>query len=242
MANVVLPRIASSPLPFSPRRIVARVLLAGLDEATSAILRDCFKQFGIQTVSSNGDTEKRLQKEKFEACVVQLGRADAESVLNAARNSSSNSRIVIYGISRGTQEAMRFSKLGINAVIDHPVDRQSALKVVRSTHLLVVHELRRYVRLPVVTEVKVDCGANNFRANSVEISAGGLSLKTDMRMAKEQPVEVTFSLPPNGKVVVSRASVCWRREAANMIGIRFDPTDERRLEVKYWIDSYLEIG
>jgi len=27
-----------------------------------------------------------------------------------------------------------------------------------------------------------------------------------------------------------------------MIGIRFDPTDDRRLEVKRWIDSYLEIG
>ncbi|HYN15080.1 MAG TPA: PilZ domain-containing protein [Terriglobales bacterium] len=229
-------------MPFIPKRIVARVLLAGLDEPTSAVLRDCFKQFGIQTVSSNGDTEKRLQKEKFEACVVPLSRPDAESVLSAARNSASNSRIVIYGISSGTQEAMRFSKLGINAVIDHPVDRQSALKVVRSTHLLVVHELRRYVRLPVVTEVKVDYGHGSFRANSVEISAGGLSMKTDIRLAKEHPVEVTFSLPPKGKVVVSRATVCWKRDAADMLGIRFDPTDERRLEVKRWIDSYLEIG
>jgi hypothetical protein len=242
MANAVLPPVSPSSAKFAPRRIVARVLLAGLDELTSAVLRDCFKQFGIHTVSSNGDTEKRLQKEKFEACVVHLGRSDAESVLSAARNSASNSRIVIYGISRDTQEAMRFSKLGINAVIDHPVERQSALKVVRSTHLLVVHELRRYVRLPVVTEVKVDHGEGKFHANSVEISAGGMSMKTDIRLPKEHPVEVTFSLPPNGKMVVSRASVCWRREAADMLGIRFDPTDDRRLEVKRWIDSYLEIG
>ncbi len=242
MANVASPRIASSPVPFTPKRIIARVLLAGLDEPTSAVLRDCFKQFGIQTVTSNGDTERRLQKEKFEACVVQLGRADAESVLSAARNSASNSRIVIYGISRGTQEAMRFSKFGINAVIDHPVDRQSALKLVRSTHLLVVHELRRYVRLPVVTGVKVGYAQGSFRATSVEISAGGMSMRSDVRLAKEQPVEVTFSLPPNGKVVVARATVCWKRDAADMIGIRFDPTDERRLEVKRWIDSYLDIG
>jgi hypothetical protein len=244
MAKAALPSLssASSPTPFVPKRIVARVLLAGLDEPTSALLRDCFKQFGIQTVNSNGDTERRLQKEKFEACVVLLGRADAESVLSAARNSSSNSRIVIYGISCDTQEAMRYSKLGINAVIDHPLDRQSVLKIVRSTHLLVVHELRRYVRLPVVTEVEVDYGQGSFRANSVEISAGGLSMKTDVRLAKEQPVEVTFSLPPNSKTVVSRANVCWKREGASMIGIRFDPTDERRLEVKRWIDGYLEIG
>jgi hypothetical protein len=36
--------------------------------------------------------------------------------------------------------------------------------------------------------------------------------------------------------------VCWKREDVSMIGIRFDPTDERRLEVKRWIDRYLEIG
>ena len=243
MAKVVSPLISSSPLPFIPRKVVARVLLAGLDEPSSAVLRECFRHFGIQTVSSNSDTEKRLQKEKFEACVVPLSRPDAESVLNAARKSASNSRIVIYGISRDTQEALRFSKLGINAIINHPVDPPSALKVVRSTHLLVVHELRRYVRLPVVTEVRVEYGnGDTFRGNSVEISAGGLSMRSDVRLDKETPVEITFTLPPKDKVVVSRASVCWKRESAGMIGIRFDATDDRRLEVKRWIDHYLEIG
>jgi hypothetical protein len=105
-----------------------------------------------------------------------------------------------------------------------------------------VHELRRYIRLPVVTEVKVDHGQGSFCANSVEISAGGLSIRTDVRLAREQAVEVTFSLPPNSKTVVSRATVCWKRDDVDMIGIRFDHSDERRLEVKRWIDRYLEIG
>ena len=172
--------IAPTSAPFISRNIAARVLLAEVDEPTTSVLHDCFKQFGIHTVSSNADCEKRLHKEKFEACVVPLGRADAEQILTAARNSASNSRIVIYGISRDTQEAMRYSKLGINAVISHPVERQSALKVVRSTHLLVVHELRRYVRLPVVAAVKVDLGKNSFTATTAEISAGGISMKTDV--------------------------------------------------------------
>jgi len=242
MANSVISPNPSPPIPFVPKRFAARVLLAGLDESTTAVLRECFKQFGIQTISSHSDAERRLQKEKFEACVVPLGWTDAESVLNAARNSASNSRIVIYGIARTTQEGMRFSKLGINAIIDYPVERQVALKVVRSTHLLVVHELRRYVRIPVVTEVKVDLGQKSICASSVEISAGGMSMKSEVRLPKEQAVEISFSLPPNGKLVVVRATVCWRRQDADMFGVRFDPTDERRLEVKRWIDGYLEIG
>lgn len=242
MANVVTIPNPSPPLSFISKRILARVLLAELDEPTTGVLRECFKQFGILTIGSHGDTEQRLQKEKFEAIVVQLGRDDAESILNAARSSASNSHIVVYGLSRNTPEAMRHSKLGINAIIDYPVDRQAALKIVRSTHLLLVHELRRYVRLPMVTEVKVDYGRASFQATSVEISAGGMSMKSEARLDKEQTVEVSFSLPPQGKLVLTRATVCWKRPQADMTGLRFDPTDERRLEVKRWIDGYLEIG
>jgi len=242
MANVAALPNPSPPLAFISKRILARVLLAELDDPTSTVLRECFKQFGILTISSHGDTEKRLQKEKFEAIVVQLGREDAESILNAARNSASNSRVVVYGIARNTPEAMRHSKLGINAIVDYPVDRQAALKIVRSTHLLVVHELRRYVRVPMVTEVKLDYGRGSLVATSVEISAGGMSMKCDVRPAKDDSVELSMSLPPQGKLVLTRATVCWRRDEAGMIGVRFDPGDERRLEVKRWIDSYLEIG
>jgi DNA-binding response OmpR family regulator len=242
MSNVTTPASSSIPKLVS-KKIVARVLLADLEDSISTILRDCFKQFGIQTLSGNGDAERRLHKEKFEACVVNLGSPDAERVLSAARTSPSNSRIVIYAISRDTQQSLRYSKYGINAVMDSPVERATVLKVVRSTHLLVVHELRRYVRLPVVTEVRVEYGANaSFRATSVEISAGGMSMKTDLRLPKEQAVEVTFSLPNNGNMLSVRATVCWRRDAVDMLGIRFDGNDERRLAVKRWIDSFLEIG
>jgi hypothetical protein len=67
-----------------------------------------------------------------------------------------------------------------------PVDRQAALKVVRATHLLVVHELRRYVRLPIVTEVELKIGKDRVRATSQEISAGGMSMQTSATMAKDE--------------------------------------------------------
>src|ERR1700748_3681599 len=131
-----------------PARITARAASVNIDNACNAFLHDCFRQFGIHVVSLSGDPIAQLNRQKFEACVIRLYDPDAEKILHAARNSNSNRRIVIYGIARSTQEALRFSKYGINAVLDEPLERQSVLKVVRSTHLLVIHELRRYVRLP----------------------------------------------------------------------------------------------
>ena len=140
----------------NPGRIMAKAASVNIDNACNAFLHDCFRQFGIHVVSLPGDPVALLNKQKFEACVIRLYDPDAERILQAARNSNSNRRIVIYGIARSTQEALRFPKYGINAVFDEPLDRQSVLKVVRSTHLLVIHELRRYVRIPVVADVRLD--------------------------------------------------------------------------------------
>jgi len=60
--------------------------------------------------------------------------ADAERVLAAARNSRSNHRIVLYGVARNSMEALRFSKYGVNAIFDEPLDRPARLEN-RTLHL-----------------------------------------------------------------------------------------------------------
>ena len=137
------------------RKAVATVALIGLEEGASAILRDCFKQFGIRTTAVGGDAIQRLKREKFEACVLRLHETGAEAILEAARTSSSNRRIVVYGICSSAQEALRFSRYGVNAILADPVERQGALRVVRATHLLVINELRRYVRIPKIGRAHV---------------------------------------------------------------------------------------
>src|SRR5579863_9374769 len=150
-------------------KVVAKLASVGVDEASHNFLQDCFKQFGIQVIPINGEAAQVLARQKFEGCVVRLYAPNTKEVLDAARNSSSNRRMVIYGIARNTAEALRYSSFGINAVFDEPLERQGVLRVVRSTHLLVIHELRRYVRIPVVTEAMVEAGAKNMVAASVEV-------------------------------------------------------------------------
>src|SRR5207248_7337973 len=93
-------------------------------------------------------------KQKFEACIVRLGN-DAEPLMQAVRTSPSNSRMIIYGLGGSAQDAMRYSKYGINAIFREPLERSATLKLVRATQSLVLHEFRRYVRIPVITEVSI---------------------------------------------------------------------------------------
>jgi hypothetical protein len=223
----------------NPGKIVARVLSVGMEPAGNAILRECFRQFNIQVVTVDGDAAAGINQHKFEACVVRLYDPDAERVLAAARNSRSNQRIVLYGVARNSMEALRFSKYGVNAIFDEPLDRQRVLKIVRSTYLLVLHELRRYVRLPVVTELLIEAGPQSIIAATSEVSTGGTSIYCETPLSKLDSVRVTLSLPDVPKIRL-RAFVCWAIEEEKTYGLRFDRSDEARAKVRDWIDQYLD--
>jgi Tfp pilus assembly protein PilZ len=235
---------SATPTPAKPT--IARVALFHLDETTEGILRECFKQFNIDVVHLEGDPANRLFKEKFEACVVPLDHADAAKILDAARTSPSNRRLVIYAIAADSAETLRFSKHGLNVVLPRPLERQAALRAVRASHLLVLHELRRYVRVPVVAEVAVEIDrGGKATAVSCEVSGGGMSLSSATKPTPGENVAVTFTLP-NAKKTTVRAVVCWARPGEGtggeaLFGIRFQTDDDRRHSVKEWIEAYLDM-
>lgn len=234
--------MSASPASTSvPGKVFARAASVHIDNACNAFMHDCFKQFGIHVVPLVGDPLASFSRQKFEACVLRLYDPQAEAILKAARTSSSNKGIVVYGIARNTQEALRYSSFGINAVFDEPLDRQSVLKVVRATHLLVIHELRRYVRIPVVAEATVETNTATAKVTTLEISSGGMSVRSLTALSGADPVRVSARLPGLDRLLDIRAFISWTRPGDKLYGLRFDPSDQRRQNVRRWIDQYLEI-
>jgi len=118
-----------------------------------------------------------------------------------------------------------------------PLERPAMLKLVRATRLLVLHEFRRYVRIPVMTEVSIIGDNRRATATSIEMSSGGMSVKSVEDFAPGMNVEVSFALMTLPRVNV-RGVVSWNKPKS--LGVRFDSNDERRFKLKTWIDSYLE--
>jgi hypothetical protein len=219
-------------------KIAVKAALVGVAAETAGLLRDCFRQFGIEAVSLTTAEAQRLNREKFAACVVSLDE-DSGPILELVRNSRSNSRVVVYGIASNPANARHGARYGVNAIFYAPVDRQSALRVVRSTYLLVLHEFRRYVRLPIVSQVTLETSEGKRKATSIEVSAGGMSLHAQA-LPVNQTVTVTFDLPGR-RAITLLAKVCWVRPQDRTVGIRFDSADARRARVKEWIEEYLEL-
>jgi Tfp pilus assembly protein PilZ len=232
--------LGNTLVPLSPsKKFSARAALVDLQESSRGLLTECFRQFGIDTVPMTTEKAERLATEKFEACVIRVG-SHAAPVLESARKSASNSRMVIYGLGGTMKDAMKLSPYGINAVFNEPLERPAALKLVRAKQMLVLHEFRRYVRIPVITEVSVVNEKNQpVSASSLELSSGGMSLKSSDELKVGQAVEVSFALLTLPRIWV-RATVSWHKPASKTFGVRFDPHDDRRLRIKEWVDSYLE--
>jgi len=221
------------------KKAAARVALINMKEPACNTLSECFRQFGIESVLLTGNAADRLKKEKFEACVIKLG-PEAQAVMDSARTSPSNSRIVLYAVGGSAQDALRYSKCGINAIFHEPLERPAVLKLVRATQMLVLHEMRRYVRIPVITETSLVMAYNRkVTATSIEVSSWGMSLRSGEDIALGQSGEVSFALLTLPRVWV-RCAVTWRNVNGKTFGIRFDNQDDRRFRIKEWIDAYLE--
>lgn len=232
--------MAVSPAVSILRKAAARALLINVDGATTFVLRDCFRQFGIEVAVLKGDDAGRLQKEKFDACVIWLDEK-AIGVLELARTSPSNKRIVVFGICTSVSDAIKFSKYGINVLLEKPLDRQSALRAVRATHLLIVNEFRRYVRIPIVVRMDAVCGVQHITGSTVDVSGGGMSVRYKGKLSSRDEVQVAFDLPGQSGIKL-RGTVCWANPTESQAGIRFDPPDQPAREaVRKWIDGYLEI-
>lgn len=219
---------------------VPKVALIGVERQSAEMLRAAFQQFKIESHVVVADAAEAMHKKKYEGCVVRLDD-HALPVLEAVRGSARNRQITILGLCDTHEQVGRYAKFGINAVLKLPLDRQDTMKAVRATHLLILHELRRYVRLPIVLEVAMETSAGvKISGTTRDISYGGMSVKVPMKIGADTAMDVKFTLP-NGELVKMPSVVLWFHPP-ELIGIRFESTDAPRQMVRRWIDGFLGIS
>lgn len=219
---------------------VPKVALIGVERQTAEVLRSAFQQFKIDSHVIAADPAEAMHKKKFEGCVVRLDD-NALPILEAVRSSARNRQITILGLCEHHDQVVRYAKFGINAVLRLPLDRQDTMKAVRATHLLILHELRRYVRLPIVLEVAMETTSGMKIAGMTrDISYGGMSVKVPSKVSADTALDLKFTLP-SGDLVKMPGIVLWFHPP-ELIGIRFETTDAPRQLVRRWIDGFLGIS
>src|SRR5947207_6530684 len=233
-----MPKVSTLRCNSSPR-----VALTLLDPQTEATLQDVFLTCGVEPVvitadGISGEARDRVIREKFEGCAVALDE-NAAQVIEAIRDSPLNKRIIVYGVSPDERPPTSLLRLGINVVFRHPVNKREAASRVRSTRALLIHELRRYLRVPLAVRVTVKDGGKTTTLMSREISGGGMSVEADGCALPKHPVRLLFPLPKSGDISIM-ASLCWQAEGS--AGLQFQKDAPAAMVVKGWIEAWLGIG
>ncbi len=203
-------------------------------------MQECFAQFRVKGVSISDDAPAKLQKQKFEGIVIAMNE-DTEAVLRSTRNSPINKRLMIFALCKDPREAAPYSRYGVNATLLEPLDRREVLRILKSTNQLILNEFRRYFRIPLVLEVRMEVENYVYKGSCCEVSGGGMSMVIEAaKFQVNQECVLSFSLPQSSALNLL-ATICWTKEHKNMVGAKFHLEQEGRVAVRKWIDDYLGI-
>jgi c-di-GMP-binding flagellar brake protein YcgR len=96
---------------------------------------------------------------------------------------------------------------------------------------------RNNARIKLVVPVEVETFGEKYRADSQDISRGGMLLKAEAPVKVAQPVQLSFTLPETSLIQIP-AVVCHKR--GQQFGVRFDPTHQRRALIERWVRHAFE--
>lgn len=230
-------RVRSASASAEPLPDLPTVAIVDMDESTLAVLRSCFKQFGVLTKAISMEELSRLQTEPFTGAVVPI-YSDNERIANALLNGKATSSLVVYGVFTKFEQLSSFPVM-LSGAFTLPLDRPQVIRSIRTSFQVLKKELRRYVRIPLVTQAKVDFGDTGTSAITQEISAGGMSVISALEVNAAAPVRLSLSLPGERDISV-RGAVSWTRKESRVFGVSFAGTNDELGRLQDWVDSYLE--
>ena len=218
-------------------------LLVSADPATiqqfSLALRDLsISPDACQDAASAG---LLLKSRKFDAVIVdlQLGGQSGQ-ILDEVHLSPSNRTAVTFSISDNDSDATASFRKKSQFVFERPFSPQSIHKTLKPAYGLILRERRRYFRCPASVPVTIRRqSGEDIRCDSTNISAGGMALRTQIRLLPGESIRVQFTLPDHQAPFSAESIHSWSR--TGHFGLRFvSVSHEDKSQLQTWLSEKLE--
>jgi hypothetical protein len=230
------------PAEAAPAKKTPTLAAIGIDLKQLDFFKTSLQKCCIQIDVAAYDFAKPPKNADVNAFVVRLD-ANAEEVLTKIRSAEEFRDTLIYAVGSGADVMnANLTEFEISVLLPD-LSAPSVTDAVQSTYQLLLHQLRRYARIPIVTPVLIGTGDSSVKAISRNVSAGGMSLSLlsagALDALQSEPVlQVSFSLPHSNRFHLSSVIV---RKADKLINFQFLGSPDQE-ELKAWIDRYLQKG
>jgi hypothetical protein len=218
---------------------IATVAAIGIEPSLLDPLQDSWKMFGIDVCLVPYEGQSSLHGATINAFIVRLDTG-ARPLLQTIRSVDRYQHTLIYGVGKDAAIA-DLAEFEISVLMPD-LSEDSVVAAIQNTYQLLLNQMRRYARIPMVIPVKVTAGAFTMDAVSSNISAGGIRLSltepADAQMValRDDGVsQITFQAPHAARFHLPSTLV---RKSKNSVGFEFQVSPGQE-ELKNWLDRHL---
>jgi CheY-like chemotaxis protein len=187
----------------------------------------------VLALADSREAARRLETEKFDGVMleVHMPHLDGFELTKLIRATPLNRAVPVVMIAgEGDADTMRRGfKVGVTFYLGKPITREKLYALLRATRGIFLREKRRHTRLPYRTTVHCRVRDMHFRAESINISEGGMLLERSGGARVGEILELEFTVPP-GAPLSALAKV-----------IRKDPSDRTSLQFTQIASSDREV-
>jgi DNA-binding response OmpR family regulator len=219
-------------------------LLLSRDADVFRVLRPTLDKLSIEVevCQESRKAAEILISEKFDAVIVDCDdMPGGVEVLEGLRATPSNKNSVTFALVNGkkttTQEAFR---MGVNFVLHKPLSALNASRCFNAALNFMLRERRRYFRHPVNMSTILVLEDKELRAESTNISEGGMALVLHHALPKNAMPRLRFTLPGTSLSLDVETEVAWA-DLKGCVGLRFlnVPASSQEL-LERWLTDHME--
>jgi hypothetical protein len=213
------------------------------DAPTRQLVIECLRPLAIRPeVCEDGFVASGLlDKQKFEAVIVDMLLGDeALLVLRQLRFSRANRTAVTFAISKGSGSD-NSERPDTTFVLERPFSSVLITQTLRAAFGLLVRERRRYFRCPLAIPAFLKVREpEDILCQTVNISEGGLAIKTPASVDSGFDALVRFTLPDRANQLSAETKVAWRGYGG-LIGLEFQfLAPPQKSELQEWLARKLD--
>ena len=201
-----------------------KLLVVEDDPASLELMVEVFTSLKAE-VHPVSDSEKAVgivNQERFDGIFLDLEMPNLNGfdLARVIRNSSWNKFTpIIIVTGRDERQTMQQAfAIGVTFFLQKPVDRQKLSILFRTVSGGMLENRRKYIRVPLQTEVTFIAGSRTIRGMTWNLSQGGMQVEASNLQAKDT-VRLSFRLPVSGVSIDAMGTVAWTQEKSQ--GIQF---------------------
>jgi CheY-like chemotaxis protein len=201
-----------------------KLLVVEDDPASLELMTEVFTSLkaAVRALSDSEEAVGIINHERFDGIFLDLEMPGLNGfdLARLVRKSSSNkSTPIVIVTGRDERQTMQeVFALGATFFLQKPVDRQKLSILFRTVSGGMLENRRKYIRVPLQTEVICVVGSRTIRGMTWNLSQGGMQVEASNLQPKDT-VRLSFRLPVSGVSIDAIGTVAWANEKRQ--GIQF---------------------